>query len=176
MVNDFSKILNDIQSTVVQELLTSGIKNNEITNDNDYMVQQEGENVLDRDNSVHAVFNEIYSPMRELGGSKPVGLNIHQENVYVNRKLTNVHVVTLGNGLIKLAEGREENMKRLNQKLNQLVIDESIKDLVKKSYKETRLKCKADEKKTLNVLNGYPWIPRSFVVDIRRSPRDELTS
>jgi hypothetical protein len=175
LANGFTSTLDNIQSTVIQELLKSGIRNNEIINDNDYLVQQEGENVLYQDNTVHAVFNEIYTPMRESGG-RSVGINIHKEDVYVNHKPTTVYVVTLGNGLFTLAQGREENMTRLNDKLNQLVGNDSIKNLVRKSYKEARLECRADENKTLIVLEGFPWIPRSFVADVRRSRRDELTS
>ena len=176
MAKDFTNSLNNIQSYVLQELLRSGIKDNEITNDNDYLVQQQEENVLYRDNSVHAVFNELYSPMRELGGSKPLGINVRQEDVYVNNKFTTVHIVTLGNGFLKLAEGREDVMNRLNNKLNRLRVDESVKNLVKKSYTEARVSYKADENKTLKILKDYHWIPWSFMSDIRRSRRDELTS
>lgn len=176
MVNDFLDTLKEIESTVVQGILMTGIQDNEIVTDNDYVVQNEGENVAYRNNSVLAVFSEIYSPMREYGSSRPLGLNIHQENVYVNKKLINVYAVTLGYGLITVAEGREENMKVLNQTLNKMVLDETIKDLVKKSFKEGRLMCKSEENKILKVLNGYHWIPRPFKADIRRSRRDELTS
>jgi hypothetical protein len=67
-------------------------------------------------------------------------------------------------------------MNKVYDELNRLIGDESIKDLVKKSYTEARLNCKADEGETLKILNNYRWIPWSFRSDIRRSSRDELTS
>ena len=175
MAKDITKTLNDIHSNVIQGLLKSGIKESEIKDDNDYLVLQEGENVLYRSNSVYAVFNEIYSPMRD-GGSRPLGINVYQELVYGNDKLTRIHLVIYGNRLVKLAEGQEESMKKVYDELNRLIGDESIKDLVKKSYTEARLNCKADEGETLKILNNYRWIPWSFGSDIRRSRREELTS
>jgi hypothetical protein len=175
LTNDITKTLNNIQSTVIKELLKSGIKESEIKDDNDYLVQQEGENVLYRNNSVCAVFNDIYSSMRD-GGGRPLGINVYQEPVYGNDNLTRIHMVTYGNRLVKLAEGQEENVKKVYDELNRLIGDESIKNLVKKSYTEARLNCKADEDETLKILSNYRWIPWSFASDIRRSSRDELTS
>ena len=69
-------------------------------------------------------------------GGRPIGLNIHIENVLINNKLTSIHVVTLGLGLITLAEGREQNMNILLQNLKQLTSDNFFKNLIRESYRE----------------------------------------
>jgi hypothetical protein len=172
LVTDFVSTLKQIESTVVGRIHLAGIKDNEITDNNDSIVQNEVENIIYRNNTIHAVFYEVYGPMR---GSKPLNLKVHQEYVSVNKNLINVYVITLGEGLITLAEGKVEIIDRLLQALTLLVSDESIKNLVKHSYKEGRRMFRGRDDETF-VLDDYPWIPRSFKADIRRSPRDELTS
>ena len=47
-----------------QRIILAGIQDNEIIIENDYVVQNEDENVVYRNNPVHAVFYEVYGPMR----------------------------------------------------------------------------------------------------------------
>lgn len=56
--------LNQIESTVIRRIILEGTQDNEIIIDNDYVVQNEDENVVYRHNPVHAVFYEVYGPMR----------------------------------------------------------------------------------------------------------------
>jgi hypothetical protein len=175
LVNDFLNTLNRIQSRVVTRILYAGIKENEIIDDNDYVLRRVDENVVYKRNSVFAVFNEVYAPMRDYGG-RTIGFNMHEENVAINNRITHIHVVTLGQGLVILAEGSEQNMNKLLQVLRQLVKDDSFKGLVKDSFKIGRQLYKSKEIELSTVLKGYDWIPVHFRVDIRLSPRDELTS
>lgn len=56
--------LNQIESTVDRRIILAGTQDNEIIIDNDYIVQNEDENVAYRNNTVHAVFYEVYGSIR----------------------------------------------------------------------------------------------------------------
>lgn len=74
MANDLSNTLKRIESTVYEGITQAAVQKNEITDKDDYLIQKENENVVYRNNAIHAVFYEVYDPMRDNGGSTPLGL------------------------------------------------------------------------------------------------------